>query len=152
MKIINLKPFTFSQEEINLLKLKLGLNFCLKTNLDRFDLIKDLNLFTRELNFKYLCEGLKHKKREVSLQGALSQCREYSGSDYKALKVLTELEREGIDVNFEALISDSDPEQKDGVWLEQSDQLRGYKKKCTKFPIQGNARIDLFFRIGNQGY
>lgn len=64
LEIINLTPYTFSPEELAMLKL--GLNFCPGSDMDHFDIVKALNLFARKLNFKYQLEGSGPSSDELS--------------------------------------------------------------------------------------
>lgn len=48
--VVNLIPQTFA--EIKLEILGLGLNFCPTRDADHFEIVKDINMFARKLNFK----------------------------------------------------------------------------------------------------
>lgn len=66
MDVINLSDYILSTEERTLL-LK-GLSFCLDSNLDAFEAIKDLNLFARKLLFQSLYSKNRDKQSITTSQ------------------------------------------------------------------------------------
>lgn len=50
--VINLSSYNLSEDEIKVLSL--GLNFCTEQHIDTFEVVKDLNLFSRNLLLKVM--------------------------------------------------------------------------------------------------
>lgn len=52
LDILNLTPYQFSEHELHVLKY--GLSFCPLQDLDKYEAIKDIYMFMRNLTFKFL--------------------------------------------------------------------------------------------------
>lgn len=87
MEIVNLSFVSLTDEQTHVLKL--GLTFCPSTDLDRFQLIKDIHLFARRLLFKII-----YDKPSVS-EPSDSPPLELSDTELQALDDLMQLWEEG---------------------------------------------------------
>lgn len=145
MNVINLSSQNLSPTEIEVLSL--GLGFSPDCNINKFDVVKDLNLFVRKLCLKVL----HHKKAS---QGDRSDPLVFlSKSEYRELKEL--LLKSDTDSAPE--LSVGDPGHIDlidlldlGGYLDKEDPLKpsleGLKKKSVFFPpttISPNAKLFL---------
>lgn len=84
--VIDLTPHTFTSTELDVLGL--GLHFCPSRDPDHFDCVKDINLFTRKCNFKSYWHNQTTRTKE-------NPDVKWSTADYRMLKILNQLEREG---------------------------------------------------------
>lgn len=108
--MINLSSHTLSAEQISVLKL--GLTFCPTQRVDQFELIKDINLFSRRLMFKIIFDKSSPSSNDRSL-GDPAWC-DMTIADIKALEELMELwEEGGLEesdlLEADSLLTGSDP-------------------------------------------
>ncbi|XP_073474119.1 uncharacterized protein [Aquarana catesbeiana] len=90
-EVINLSSYPHSVEQISVLNL--GLTFCPMHKVDQFELIKDLNLFSRKLMFKTLYDKPATSIQDSTLDNPL--WKGMSINDIKAMEDLMELWEEG---------------------------------------------------------
>lgn len=108
LNVIKLMDKTLSNDAKELLQL--GLSFCPVQNLDKFTVIKDLNLFTRKLLLKVIYDK---DKKNVNLIENDDILKGFSVQDFRNLKTLMqlleehkiakELENPSADTNMDSL-------------------------------------------------
>lgn len=150
--MINLSSYPLSAEQVSILKL--GLTFCPTQRVDQFELIKDINLFSRRLMFKIL-----YDKPDASNNGrALDDpaWRDMTIADIKAMEELMELWEEGGLEEDDLLEADSlllgadSPSPLPPSSIPTSlprllSKPREYKPKSRTFPtLQGNLNVWAF--------
>lgn len=83
MDIINLTPYLFKDEILDVLKY--GLSFCPSANIDKYETIKDAYLFSRNLTFKFLFdkEYLQSKQDKFISE----QVKHFSMEDFRPFAI-----------------------------------------------------------------
>lgn len=132
LDLINLTPYTFSPEKIEVLKL--GLSFC-PMNLDKYETIKDIYLLSRNLTYKYLFDG--DRLRAIQDKRISEQVKNFTMEDFRALMLL-------LDENV------SDASTPDSAASETAASYVPQQKKCKpktqRFPdLMSNSNIWAFF-------
>ena len=145
-QVVNLSSCELSVDQISVLEL--GLSFCPTQNIDAFELIKDINLFSRKLMLKIL-----FYKPKTNFDNPLWQ--QMSLDDIKAVEELMELWEEGHinddDLSLaELLETDSVPPAPAALGPQHNapsitSTKRDYKPKSRMFPtLQGNPNVWAF--------
>lgn len=78
LNILNLTPYQFSLQELEVLRF--GLSFCPSMNMDKYEVIKDIYLFVRNLTYKYMFkQDSVRAKQECKLSESF---RHYTMEDF----------------------------------------------------------------------
>ena len=124
-------PYPLSKDELTVLKL--GLSFCPNSNLDKYEVIKDLYLFARKLTYKFIFDPDKKRLREE--RELSEQIKKYSMKEFRALRDLILLLDENDTSNSSPTNEPSDTNKK----------LQKFKKKSDQFPdLNTNPQIAAF--------
>lgn len=82
--MINLTPYHFNRQELDVLKF--GLRFCPSMNIDKYEDIKDVYLFTRNLTYKFLLDkDYLQSKQDRQIP---ERIKHYIMEDFRALRNL----------------------------------------------------------------
>lgn len=84
MEVINLTPYYFEKETLDVLKF--GLSFCPSTNIDKYETIKDVYLFSRNLTYKFLFD--KQVLQSKQDKAITEQVKHFSMEDFRVLRDL----------------------------------------------------------------